>query len=214
MSALSEIDARGVLGGFGLPFNPAIAVQTSDEAVSAAETLGFPVVVKGDHPEFAHKTEAGLVRLNLTNADEVRAASEACLAVLPAGGRLSVQSMVQGDREFIVGFFRDDVFGPCVSIGIGGIFTEALSDAVFRRLPVDEADLIAALDDLKSQALLDSLRGQPAVDRAALARVALSVARAAEAHPEITEIDINPVLIVAGQPVAVDALIIKEGEPL
>lgn len=214
MTVLSEIQARELLGTFELPFNAAIAAQTVDDAVEAAQSLGYPVVIKGDHPDFAHKTEAGLVRLDLKDEGEVRAAAEACLVAMPDGGQLSVQSMVRGDREFIVGFFRDEVFGPCVSIGIGGVFTEALSDAVFRRLPVDESDLISALDDLKNQALMDSLRGQPAVDRSALARLALSVAQGAAAHPDITEIDINPVLIVAGQPVAVDALIITKGESL
>ncbi len=214
MSVLSEIQARDLLGAFDVPFNAAVAVQSVEAAVEAATSVGYPVVVKGDHPDIAHKTEAGLVRLNLKTEEDVRAAAKACLAAMPADGQLSVQSMVRGDREFIVGFFRDEVFGPCITIGIGGVFTEALSDAVFRKLPVDESDLIAALDDLKNQRLMDNIRGQPEVDRAALARLALSVAEGASAHPEITEIDINPVLIVAGQPVAVDALIITKGEPL
>lgn len=214
MTALSEMQARAVLTDCGVPFNSAFAAQSAEEAVAAARSLGFPVVIKGDHPDIAHKTDAGLVRLNLASEDEVREAATTCLAAMPEGGQLSVQTMVSGDREFIIGFFRDDVFGPCVTIGIGGVFTEALSDAVFRRLPVDEEDLMVALHDLKNQRLLDSLRGQPAVDRLALARLAVSVARAAQADPEITEIDINPVLIVAGHPVAVDALIIKKGGSL
>lgn len=210
MMALSEMQSRALLEEHGVPFNRASLAMSADEAVTCAETIGFPVALKGDHPALAHKSEAGMVRLNLNTPEGVSRVADELMSNMPAGGRLSVQEMVTGDREFIVGLVRDEVFGPCVTIGLGGVFTEALADAVFRRLPVDENELVAALDDLQNQKLLGALRGKPAVDRTALARVALAVASAAEADPTISEIDLNPVLLVDGLPVAVDALVVKQ----
>ena len=213
MPALSEMQSRERLAVHGIPFNRAILADNIAEAVAAAKTLGFPVALKGDHPEVAHKSDSGLVRLNLGSAEALQEAAMEMLRALPLGGKLSVQEMVSGDLEFAIGFFRDEVFGPCISVGLGGIFAEAYSDAVFRRLPVTEDDMVAALGDLGNQNLLGALRGKPAVDRAALAAAALGLARAVEADETITEIDVNPLLIVQGKPIAVDALIVKRGDP-
>lgn len=206
---LSEMQSRELLAGYGVPFSKSATAVDAKAAVRAAEAVGYPVVLKGDHPAIAHKSDAGLVRLNLKDAAEVEAAAGQLLDAMPEGGQLSVQEMVFGDRELIVGFFRDAIFGPCVSVGLGGIFTEALEDVVFRRLPVVPDDIVLALDDLRNRKMLGPLRGKPAIDRDAVAHVVAAIAGAAQADRAITEIDINPLIIRDGRPVAVDALVVR-----
>ena len=124
-----------------------------------------------------------------------------------------VEHMVQGKREFVVGLIRDKLFGPVVMFGLGGIFTEALHDVAFAVAPLADEDVEELLDAIEAKVLLGPFRGAPAVDRAALARVIKAVAQMGEDHPEIREIDVNPLLIDGAEPVAVDALIAL-GEPV
>ena len=121
-----------------------------------------------------------------------------------------MQQTVKGSRELILGFIRDQVFGPCVSVGIGGIMAEALGDVVFRRAPFDRDEALCAIGDLQGQALLGALRGMPAVDRGALAGLMLAIAQAGMSRPDIAEIDVNPLIVSGDQPIAVDALVILE----
>ncbi len=209
---LSEMQSRDLLGQFGIRFNRSDAVSAADEAVAAAERIGFPVALKGDHELLAHKSEAGMIRLGLGDSASVREAAEDMLARLPQGGRLSVQEMVCGSRELILGFMRDEVFGPCVSIGVGGILTEALGDVVFRRAPFDRQEALLAIADLKSQELLGAIRGMPAVNRDELAGLMLALAEAGMARTDIAEIDINPLIVAGERAIAVDALVVLEAE--
>lgn len=205
---LSEQGSRAFLATFGIPFNRSEIASGVEEAVAAANNIGYPVVLKGDHPLLAHKTEAGVVHLGVTGPETVRAAASQILQTIPEGGQISVQETVVGKREFLAGFFRDDVFGPCVSIALGGIFTEVLDDAVFRSVPFDRSDALAALDDLKNQKLLGTFRGMPAVDREALADVMLALAEAGTSGNDVGEIDLNPLIVTGGRPLAVDALVV------
>ena len=116
--------------------------------------------------------------------------------------------MVAGKRELILGLIRDPQFGACVSVGIGGIFAETLQDVVFRLAPIDRAEALAMLDELKFASLLGAVRGEPPADREALAAALVALGRIGLEHPEIQEIDINPMIIAGSRPVAVDALII------
>lgn len=208
--SLSEMQSRQLLVAFGLRFNRAETATTALEAAEIASRIGFPVVLKGDHRGLAHKSDAGMVRLGLSSKAAVREAADDLLVRLPPGGALSVQETIKGSRELILGFVRDRVYGPCVSIGIGGVMTEALGDVVFRRAPFDRGEALRAIGDLKGQKLLGALRGMPAIDRGALARMMMAMAKAGMSRPDITEIDVNPLIVSGDSPVAVDALVILE----
>ena len=205
---LSEHQSKQVLAAYGVPVTAERLAVDADTAARAAAEIGFPVALKGNAPDLAHKTEAGLVEIGLADADAVRAAAARLIAKLPPGGNLLVQEMASGKREFLIGMARDDQYGPCVTFGLGGIFAEALGDTVLRLAPVSEREALAMMDDIRAKALLGSYRGMAAVDRAALARAIIGVGAAALAHPEIAEIDVNPVIIAGDRPVAVDALVV------
>lgn len=185
-------------------------VPTAAEAAQAAADLGFPVVVKLCGDAIAHKTERGLVRLNLDDADAVREAGDELLAAAgPDDGEvgLLVAPMVRGTRELIAGLSRDPQFGPTVLVGIGGILAEALEDVAIRLVPLTEVDAAEMLDELEHQKLLGPFRGEPEVDREVVADTLVALSALAEAHPEIVSVDLNPLIIVDGAPVAVDALV-------
>ena len=148
-SALTEAESKEVLKAYGVPVVPESIAATPEEAVAAAEKIGFPVVLKGLGARLTHKTERGLVRLNLQTALEVRrAATEVANA---AGADLEgflIQPMLTGRREFVAGLICDAQFGPVVMFGLGGIFTEALDDVVFRIAPLDENEAEQMIDEL------------------------------------------------------------------
>jgi acetyl-CoA synthetase (ADP-forming) len=207
---LSEAASKALLREHDLPLLDEQTVATADEAPAAAEAIGFPVVAKLCGDSIAHKTERGLVRLGLASGAEVReAAADLLAAATPEDGQVEVlvAPMVRGTRELIVGLNRDPQFGMTVMLGIGGIFAEALADVAIRLVPIGRADAGEMIDDLSHQALLGEFRGEPAVDRAALVEVLLGLSQVAEVHPEIASVDLNPLIVVDGRPVAVDALV-------
>ncbi len=208
-TTLSEHDSKRLLAEYGVPVTREVLTGSRAEAVAAAETIGFPVVVKGCSAAIAHKTEHGLVELDLMDAHAVGNAFDRMRARVPAIGVL-VQEMVVGQRELILGLVRDPQFGPCVSLGIGGIFTEAVADVVFRVAPFGSAEAAAMMDDLKNSTLLGSFRGLPAVDRGVLADALVALGRIGVEHESIREIDINPLIICGNRPIAVDALIVLD----
>jgi succinyl-CoA synthetase beta subunit len=210
MPTLSEAASKALLGAFGVPFPPERVVGSADEAVGAAEVLGYPVVVKLGGEGLAHKTERGLVRLGLGSADQVREAAGVLLAAaMPEDGdvHLLVAPMLRATRELIAGLHRDPQFGMTVMLGVGGVVAEAVADVSFRLVPIDRVDAEDMVDDLALQALLGEFRGEPAVDRAAVADVLLGLSQAAAARDDLASADVNPLLIVDGRPVAVDALV-------
>ncbi|HXH59253.1 acetate--CoA ligase family protein [Iamia sp.] len=207
---LSEAASKRLLAGHGVPLLPEREVPTADDAVAAAAELGLPVVVKLCGDAIAHKTERGLVRLGLGDDSAVRAAAADLLAaVTPADGDVSllVAPMVRGNRELIAGVSRDPQFGPTVLLGVGGILAEAVGDAVVRLVPLSRADAEDMIDGLATQALLGPFRGEPAVERDALVDVLMGLSAAVEADPSIASIDLNPLIVVDGRPIAVDALV-------
>lgn len=214
MPTLSEAQSKALLARHGVPVPGEMLVSTPQEAAEAAGDIGYPVVVKLCGAAIAHKTERGLVKLGLRDAAAVHAAAaEVLAAARPEDGDvgLLVGQMVSGARELIAGFVRDDQFGPCVMLGIGGIFTEALGDVAFRLAPLDAAAAFDLIDDLAHQALLGRMRGEPPVDRAALARILLALAEVGEGDGRIRSIDLNPLIVAGGVPVAVDALVELDG---
>lgn len=210
MPTLSEADSKRLLATHGVVFPDEREVATPDEAVEAAESVGLPVVLKLGGAAIAHKTERGLVRLDLRDADSVAAAAADLLAsATPDDGEvhLLVAPMLRGNRELIAGLHRDEQFGMTVMLGIGGILAEAVADVSFRLVPIARVDAEEMIGDLSTQSLLGPVRGEPAVDRAALAEVLLGLSAAAEADARILSADLNPMIVVDGRPVAVDALV-------
>jgi succinyl-CoA synthetase beta subunit len=209
-TTLSEAASKDLLARFGVPFAPERIVATADEAVGAADQLGYPVVAKLNGDAIAHKTERGLVRLNLRDAGAVRAAAADLLtAATPEDGEVTVlvAPMLAGTRELIAGLSDDPQFGMTVMLGVGGILAEALADVSIRLVPIDRVDAEDMIDDLATQRLLGPFRGEPAVDRGALVDVLLGLSRAAADDDRIRSADLNPLIVVDGRPIAVDALV-------
>lgn len=208
---LSEYDAKVFLSPYGVPVVSEKKAEDIEAAVAAAVEIGFPVVLKGLGAELLHKTENRLVYLNLETEESVKAAAKAIAE--SAGNRLEaflVQPQISGKREFVAGLFNDDQYGPVVMFGLGGIFTEVLSDVTFRLAPLSEADAAEMITELRSSAMLDAVRGEPPVNRELLIKTLTGLSRIACEHADIREIDINPLLISSdGNPMAVDALVIK-----
>jgi acyl-CoA synthetase (NDP forming) len=207
---LSEAASKELLASYGVPFAPERIVADPDAAVAAAEELGLPVVVKLNGDRIAHKTERGLVRLRLADPAAVRsAAADLLAAATPDDGEVSllVAPMLSGNRELIAGISTDDQFGPTVMVGVGGILAEAVADVCVRPAPISEVDALEMIDGLATQALLGELRGEPPVDREALAQVLIALSRVAEERPDVASVDLNPLIVVDGRPIAVDALV-------
>jgi succinyl-CoA synthetase beta subunit len=210
MTTLSEVESKAMLGAHGVPVLAERLVATAEEAARAADELGYPVVAKLCGDAVAHKTERGLVKLRLGDAAAVRQATAELLAAgRPEDGvtGVLVAPMVSGNRELIAGLVRDEQFGMAVMLGVGGILAEAIADVAFRLVPLTVTDAEELIDDLATQSLLGPFRGEPAVDRTKLVAVLLGLSAAAEADPSIVSADLNPLIVVDGAPIAVDALV-------
>lgn len=210
MPTLSEAESKALLGACGIVLPQEAVVDTAAEAADAAARIGFPVVAKLCGDAIAHKTERGLVRLGLRDAADVLAAARDLLAAAtPEDGAVQVlvAEQVRGRRELIAGVVRDPQFGPCVMLGLGGILAEALEDVVLRVAPLERVDALDMIDDLATQKLLGAFRGEPALDRDALADVLLGLSAFAMARPDVVSVDCNPLIICDGRPVVVDALV-------
>ena len=213
-TTLSEAASKRLVGLYGVPVPQEHVVATPGEAAEAAERIGFPVAVKLCGDAIAHKTERGLVRLGVGTADAVRtAAVELLAAAMPADGAVGVlvAPMVRGTRELIAGLQRDPRFGMTVMLGVGGVLAEAVADVVFRLVPIDRDDAADMIDDLSTQALLGPFRGEPPVDREQLIAVLTGLSDLAAARPDVASVDLNPLIVTAGAPVAVDALVVLDG---
>ena len=192
-------------------------VTSAKEAVAAAERLGMPVVMKVESPDIPHKTEAGVIRLGLKSAAEVEAAYAAVMAnaakVKPAPkiNGVLVQPMVPQGTEMLVGARIDDLFGPMVVVGLGGVNAELMKDVAVALAPVTKQEALDMLAKLKGQAALEGFRGLPKVDRDKLADIIVRLSEfAADQRDVIAELDVNPLICGEKGIVAVDALIVKK----
>ena len=210
-STLSESDSKKLLSSYDVPFAPEIQATTAADAVAAAEQIGYPVVVKLGGDNIAHKTERGLVRLRLTNADAVREAANSLLAAATSADgdvHLLIAPMISGTRELIAGMLVDPQFGPTVMLGIGGVMAEVIADVAFRPAPVDEAGARAMIDSLRMQGLLEAFRGEEGVNKTQLISVIVGLSRVALERSDIVSVDVNPLIVREnGDVVAVDALV-------
>ncbi|MEU9190638.1 acetate--CoA ligase family protein [Streptomyces sp. NPDC048484] len=210
---LSEHAAKQLLRAYGIRVPREQLVTSAAAAVRAAGLVGYPVVMKASGARLAHKTELGLVKIGLTSASQVRDAYRDLTDIaryedVPLDGVLVCQ-MVEPGVEMVVGVTHDDLFGPTVTVGLGGVLVEVLQDTAVRVPPFGEEQARSMLDELRGRALLDGVRGRPPADLDALVEVILRVQRMAlELDGELSELDINPLMVLPrGQgAVALDAL--------
>lgn len=195
-TVLTEAESKIILSDYGVPVVPETIVTTAAEAIAAASGLGYPVVLKGIGEHLLHKTESHLVHLNLTDKRAVSRAANQILQTSP-GTQLLVQPQIHGKREFVAGLVRDPDFGPAMLFGLGGIFTEALSDVVFRLAPLTRHDAADMIDAIRSRSLLGPFRGEQVVDRQTLIETLMGLSAMAADFPEFSEIDINPLIATA-----------------
>jgi len=207
--SLSEYEAKLVLSSYNFPVVREILVEHRDEVQEAAKQIGYPLVVKGCSHEIAHKTEKGLIRIDIRNNIEAMEAFDEISKKLEGyQGAVLLQEMVQGRRELVMGLTRDDQFGPCVMFGLGGIFTEVLKDVSFRKAPLKESDAMEMMRDIKGNKIIDAFRGTEAADIKTLAGMLIEIGRIGLEYDRVQEIDINPVIVRQRKPVVVDALIV------
>ena len=208
--ALSEYDSKKILSEYKIPVTRESLAKTCEEAVQIAESIGYPVVLKACSHTLMHKSEGGFVEIFIKNKHDVKEAFERITSKKNAGiDGILVQEMASGQRELVLGFFRDPQFGPCVMAGLGGVMTEILNDTSFRMAPLDEIEADDMLSDLRSRKILEPFRGQKGVDKQALCRAIVSLGNIGLENEEIAEIDINPVIIRPdGNIIAVDALVV------
>ena len=207
---LSEAASKALLRQYGLPVVEDREVQDADAVAPAAQELGWPVAIKLCGAAIAHKTERGLVRLGLADAGAARsAAAELLAAARPDDGAVTllVTPMIEGSRELIAGLVRDPQFGLNAMLGVGGILAEAVGDVVFCPVPLSRTDAEDMIDALVSQPLLGPFRGEAEVDRERLVDVLVGLSALAGDRGDIAAIDLNPLIVDQGRPIAVDALV-------
>jgi acetyl coenzyme A synthetase (ADP forming)-like protein len=206
---LAPDEVAALLECYGLPLAEWRLAETAEEAGAAAEELGGPVALKAVAPLLLHKTEARGVRLGLAGAEQVRAAAEEMAAAVAAAGhtveRFLVQRMVSDGVELLVGVVNDASFGPVVACGAGGTAVELLKDVAVRITPLTDRDAAEMVRSLATFPLLDGYRGAPKADVAALEDLLLRVSALVEAHPQVAELDCNPVKVLPHGAVVVDA---------
>ncbi|PKN60852.1 MAG: CoA-binding protein [Deltaproteobacteria bacterium HGW-Deltaproteobacteria-11] len=205
---LDEFISKKILNAYGVPTVEEVMADNVDECLQATARIGYPVVMKGLQAGDVHKTELGLVYLDIRNKSTATKTFRTITRKMGGRGRVLIQKHVRGHVELILGLLRDQQFGPCVMIGLGGILAEVFQDAVFAMAPLNHQEALVLTDRLQVQKLLDGFRGSPPVNRDELARILTALGNIGLAHPRIQEIDINPLIITAEGAVAVDATII------
>jgi acetyltransferase len=205
---LDEFDAKKWLKPLNLRVVREVAAKSLEETLQAAKKIGYPIVLKGIVEGQVHKTELGLVKLNLTNVDQLKSAYRRMLRASIKPKFFLIQPMLKGDLELIAGVVRDPQFGPAVMLGLGGVRAEVYKDVAFRLAPLNQKDVLSMVSDLEGQALLKGYRGSKPVNMESLANWLIKLGWLALKLEKIQEIDVNPLLIVDGEPVAVDASII------
>jgi acetyltransferase len=218
---LTEIEAKAILAAYGIPVTPTVSASTSQAAVRSANHLGYPVVMKIHSPQISHKTEVGGVRVGLASEDEVNAAFDdltaAARSQMPEAQILGVtlQPLVKPiDFELIIGAKKDPQFGPLILFGLGGVYAEVLRDVAMELPPLNLMLAERLVQRPRVYRLLEGYRNLPSADLEKLAEVLMSLAQLVTDFPEIVELDINPLFISKGQPLAGDARMVVEESPV
>jgi acetyltransferase len=202
---LTADQALALCQAYGIPVAPFEIANDPDEAARAANRLGYPVVLKALATQLVHKTDMGGVALGLRDAAAVKREAAAMLARIAPPAKLLLQRMVSGGLEVILGGKRDRSFGPVVMFGLGGIYVEVFSDVAFRVAPLSRVDAEEIIEEVRGKRLLEGVRGKSPMDREALIKAILSLSRMLVENPRITELDINPLLVLEHGAAAVDA---------
>lgn len=195
------LESLGILRAYGITAVKTVFAKTEDEAVKAAEEIGYPLVMKIISPQISHKSDVGGIRLSLQNADEVRAAYREMMEDIPEQKPdavlegVQMQPMLSGGREVIIGMILDPTFGPMLMFGLGGVYVEILKDVMFAIAPVDEKEAREMIMGIKTYPLLAGARGAKPSDIGALVDTILRVSRLVCDFPEIEEFEINPMLV-------------------
>ena len=207
-AALSEYDSKRLLAAYGIPVTQEQLVTKRGQAVKAAEAIGFPVVMKVSSPTILHKSDLGLVKVGVSSPKEVKDVFDELMAAESAEGVL-VSEMVSDGVETVVGVAQDDLFGPTIMFGLGGVFVEVLKDVTFRVPPFDRDEARRMVEEVKGFPLLTGARGKPKADVKALVDVILKVQRLAiDLADVVAELDINPLVVRSNGVVALDALVV------
>jgi acetyltransferase len=211
--ALDEHAAKKLLAAYGVPVTNEAMASTKAEALDAARKIGYPVALKACSWEIMHKSGKGLIALNIENATQLK---DSFRSIRKAAGKpvpVLVQEMLRGNREFLAGMTRFAGFGPCVVFGLGGVFTEIYSDTTIRLAPLADADVEEMFADIRARKLLQEFRGMPPVKIDKLCKIIRAVGNISILHPDISEIDLNPIIISGANPVVADALIMLTSNP-
>lgn len=205
---LSEYESKQILRAYGISVTKEKEVRDMKNFRDALLEIGFPLVIKVNSPDVSHKTEHGFVHVDIRNQKEATVIFRKIMKETEVVNvSVLVQEMIFGNRELMIGLKRDSQFGPCVVFGLGGIFTEILQDVCVRVAPIEKSEALQMMKEFKAHRILDAFRGMPRADLDQLARMIMAVGRVGLEEPRIKEIDINPVILSAGKPIAVDALI-------
>ena len=211
--ALDEHTAKILLSAYGVPVTKEILAKTEKEAIAAAKKIGYPVALKACSWEIMHKSDKGLIALNVEDEGSIKIELQ---NIQKAAGKkvpVLVQEMLSGNREFLAGMTRFAGFGPCVVFGLGGVFTEIYNDTTIRLAPLTNCDTQEMFADIRARKLLGDFRGLPPVKKDQLAKILQAVGNIALLHPEIAEIDLNPIIISGARPIVADALIVLVDKP-
>jgi acyl-CoA synthetase (NDP forming) len=213
-TTLSEYESKRVLASYQIPITREHQIDNVRDLARASQEIGYPLVLKGCSAEIAHKTEKGLIRVDIRNEVEARCAFEEIVANMKgAGGSVLVQEMVKGQRELATGMIRDPQFGPCVMFGLGGILAEILRDTSFRVAPLEKRDALEMMQEIKGSKILGPVRGMEPADQGMLADILIKVGQIGLENKAVKEIDMNPVIISGSRPVVVDALVVLGSVP-
>jgi acetyl-CoA synthetase (ADP-forming) len=213
---LTEYESRQIAETYELPIPPSLLASNEESALESATKLGFPSVLKIISPDILHKSDAGGVILNLTTPEEVKTAYRKIIENAKKYNPKAdirgvlVQQMVPKGREIIIGMVKDPQFGSAIMFGLGGIFVEVLKDVTFRVTPLKKQDAEEMIKEIKGYPILSGIRGQKPIDFKSLIKALLSVSKLATEHPEVAELDLNPIMAFADRIAIVDARIILE----
>jgi acyl-CoA synthetase (NDP forming) len=211
---LLEPESKEVIGSYGMPVTKFKIAKTVEEAVKFSGEIGYPVVIKIVSPDVLHKSDVGAVKINLKNADEVRAAfSEIMKNVkkFKSDAKIIgviVEQLAPQGNEVIVGMAKDPQFGPALMFGLGGIFVEVLKDVAFRIAPLTEYDAREMIQEIKGYPVLTGIRGQKPADINSIVDIILKVSKLVTEHTNIEQLDLNPILVYEKGARIVDARII------
>ena len=213
-TVLTEFESKELLEEIGIVVPDQSLTSSKEETLSAAEKIGFPVVLKLMAEDVIHKSDTGAVKLNLKTKEEVEEAYDALMKIpAQAEKKISVQNMADEPiTELIIGMTTDPQFGPALMFGIGGILVELLEDVSFRIAPITEYDANEMIKEIKGFPILDGYRGKPKADLGAIVKTLLKISDLVVKHEEINEMDLNPVFIYEKGLICVDARIILKNK--